>query len=329
MLLKQWIQQLKTNLSFSSALEFFVTKEEKPIAYFEYQASEDVLSLKHSKGLPVKAPIFLRLSESNPLFDPTWLYDPKQISELHSLTEKWFGEGKGRGQYFPLVFNNKVKGIFVSADKDIKDRFFIFTSYAREFLWKTQWEKESPVEELTGCLNAKHFIKRLFVEFSRARRIKMPVSLLLIQLDQFPILSAHYGYKARVFISSLAHNLIKDSRAYDTFGAWPEEGRLGIILPHTSERSASMKAEKIRWSVKSADFSKVFSAHGRLTLSLGLAEYPKVNRSADALYKSALKALVFAHKDYKGNMTALAVPPAGFKPDFSVKNDIGSLRNLT
>ena len=90
-----------------------------------------------------------------------------------------------------------------------------------------------------------------------------------------------------------------------------------------------MKAEKIRWSVKSANFSKVFSAHGRLTLSLGLAEYPKVNRSADALYKSALKALAFAHKDYKGNMTALAVPPAGFKPDFSVKNDIGSLRNLT
>ena len=193
-----------------------------------------------------------------------------------------------------------------------------------------KWEEENSKEELTGCLNQKNFLKQLFIEIFRARRLRLPLSLIFLELDQFETLRSACGpYKVDILLKSLANHLIKNSRTYDVFGSWTEKGRLGVILPHTSERGAGIKAEKIRWSLQSADFSKVFPSHNRLTISLGLAEYPKVSRSAESLFRSTLKALSFAQKECGGNMTAVATPVVGFKPDFSVQNDIHHLRELT
>ncbi|MYE07628.1 MAG: diguanylate cyclase [Oligoflexia bacterium] len=329
----EWIKELKKHNSFSSSIDFFVKKSEFPILYFEYQSFPGWLSLRYSNHLEVEDSLCFRLYESEPAFDPVQLYNPKQIPVFHSQIQKLFNTQDC--QYFPLVFNKKVIALFAflyrtgSDSSMVWDQFFVLQSYVKEFLWRGKWEKDSPIDELTGCFNKRYFLKQLFVEFSRARRLQLPLSLILLQLDQLKTLESVYGtYKTGLFIKSFVNNMVKDSRAYDILGAWPE-GYLGFILPHTSERGASMKAEQIRWSVESADFSKVFPSHGRLTLSLGLAEYPRVNRSADSLFKSTLKALSFAHNECDGNMTAVATPVVGFKPDFLVQNEVNNLRDLT
>ena len=325
----EWIKELKKHNSFSSAIEFFIKNSEFPLLYFEYQSSSGCLSLKHSRHLEWENSLCFRLYESEPSFDPVQLYNPKQIGVFHSQVQTILNTQEY--QYFPLVFNKKVIAVFVflSDSSLVWDQIFILQSYVKEFLWREKWEKDSPIDELTACLNKKYFLKQLFVEFSRARRLQLPLSLILLRLDQFKTLESVYGsYKTGLFIKSFMNNMVKDSRAYDILGAWPE-GYLGLILPHTSERGASMKAEQIRWSVESADFSKVFPSHGRLTFSLGLAEYPRVNRSADSLFKSTLKALSFAHDECDGNMTAVATPVVGFKPDFLVQNTVNNLRDLT
>ncbi|MDE0119941.1 MAG: diguanylate cyclase [Bdellovibrionales bacterium] len=356
----EWIKELKNHNSFSSSIEFFVKTSGFPVLYFEYQSFPGWLSLKQSNHLEVDDTLCFRLYESDPSFDPAQLYNPKQISVFHSQVQKLFNTQEY--QYFPLVFNKKVIALFaflyrtgqefapselrssvgksvqkphnsnkisISDSSMVWDQLFVLQSYVKEFLWKDKWEKNSPIDGLTGCFNKRYFLKQLFVEFSRARRLQLPLSLILLRLDQLKTLESVYGsYKTGLFIKSFMNNMVKDSRAYDILGAWPE-GYLGLILPHTSERGASMKAEQIRWSVESADFSKVFPSHGRLTLSLGLAEYPRVNRSADSLFQSTLKALSFAHDECDGNMTAVATPVVGFKPDFLVQNTVNSLRDLT
>ena len=355
--------------SFAEAVEFFMSKIEVPMAYFEYQSDKACLVLKHTTpGMRAPEGLCIRLYESDPSFNPTFLYRPKQIPVFHSEAQKLFeplspapGTATANAttnttapdyECFPLVFNRQPVGVFVysldSASKDsargtgdmtntktaienraIKDQLCVLSAHIKNFLWREKWERASPVDALTGCLNEKALLKRLFIEFSRARRLLLPLSLIVIELDQFKELESTYSsYEAGLFIKSLVNNLIKDSRTYDIFGALPE-GRLAVVLPHTSERSAGMKAEKIRWSVQSADFSKVFASHGRLTLSLGLAEYPRVTRSAEALLQSALKALSFAREECCGNMTAVATPPVGFKPDFTVQNTLNHLRDLT
>lgn len=325
-----WIRDLKKQNSFSSSINFFVKTVSCPILYFEYQDSKAWLSLRQSCSLPVVHPFCFRLYESDSTFNPTQLYKPKQIQVFHFEMQKLFSTQEY--QCFPLVFNKKVIAIFayLSDSSLVKDQFFIFNNYVKDFLWREKWKQESNLDESTGCLNQKSFLKELFIEISRARRLQLPLSLLLLQLDQFESLKSVYdSYKVDIFIKSLAKNLINDSRAYDIFGSW-SAGQLGVILPHTSERGAGMKSEKVRWSVQSADFSKIFPSHGRLTLSLGLSEYPRVGRSADSLFRSTLKALSFAHGKCGGNMTAVTTPAVGFKPDFSIqKSTINQLRDLT
>ena len=324
-----WIGELKKQNSFSSSVDFFVRTADYPILYFEYQASKAWLSLKQSSNVSIEDVLCLRLPESGCVFNPTQLYKPKQISVFHSHVQNLFGTQEY--QCFPLIFNNKVIAVFayLSDSLLIKDQFFVLSNYVKDFLWREKWQRDSAVDELTGCLNKKTFMKQLFIEISRARRLHLPLSLILLQLDQFEILESNYSsYKVGIFIKSLINNLIKDSRPYDIFGCW-SSGQTGIILPHTSERGASVKAEKMRWSVQSADFSTVFSSHAHLTLSVGLSEYPRISRSAESLFHSTVKALSFASKECGGNMTAVATPTVGFKPDFSVQNTVNHLRDLT
>ena len=325
----EWVAALKKQNSFSASIDYFVKTANFPILYFEYQDSKAWLSLKKNSNLVVEDFLCLRLHESGSVFNPIQLYKPKQIPLFHSYVQRLFGTQKY--QCFPLIFNRKVVAVFAYLSDSIlvEDQLFILNSYIKDFLWREKWERDSSVDDLTGCLNKKAFLKQLFIEISRARRLQLPLSLILLQLDQFETLESEYGsYKANIFIKSLVNNLIKDSRSYDLFGCWPT-GQIGVILPHTSERGAGMKVEKIRWSVQSADFSKVFPSHAHLTISLGLSEYPRVSRSAESLFHSTLKALSFAGKECSGNMTAVATPPVGFKPDFSVQSSMNNLRDLT
>lgn len=324
-----WVRELKKQNSFSSTIDFFVKTSDFPILYFEYQSPQAWLSLKHNHFISITEPLCFRLHESDASYEPTKLYNPKEILTFHSHIKQLLGTEEY--QCFPLIFNQKVIGIFtwISNSLIIKDRFFILNNYIKDLLWREKWARENNRDELTGCLNGKSFLKQLFIEFSRARRLQLPLSLILIELDQMKTLESVYGtYKPEVFIKTLTTNLIRDSRAYDIFGFWPKEKRLGIILPHTAERGAGMKAEKIRWSVQSSNFSKVFPSHPRLTLSLALGEYPRVSRSADSLFRSTLKALSFAFGECGGNMTTVATPPVGFKPDFAISQDINHLRDL-
>ncbi len=325
----KWVAALKKQNSFSTSIDYFVETANFPVLYFEYQDSKAWLSLKKSSNLVVEDFLCLRLPESGSVFDPIQLYKPKQIPIFHSHVQRLFGTQEYR--CFPLIFNRRVVGVFayLSDSVLVKDQLFVLNSYIKDFLWREKWERDGTMDDLTGCLNKKAFLKQLFIEISRARRLQLPLSLILLQLDQFETLESNYSsYKANIFIKSLVNNLIKDSRSYDLFGCWPT-GQVGVILPHTSERGAGMKAEKIRWSVQSADFSKVFPSHTHLTLSLGLSEYPRASRSAESLFHSTLKALSFAGKECGGNMTAVATPPVGFKPDFSVQNTVNNLRDLT
>ena len=326
-----WVRELKKQNSFASAIEFFVKTAGCPILYFEYQSPQAWLSLKYSHFISIAdTTLCFRLHELDVHYEPTKLYNPKEIPIFHSQIQKLLNSKEY--QYFPIVFNQKVIAVFiwVSDSLIIKDRFSILSNHIKEFLWREKWEREHLRDELTGCLNEKSFLKELFIEFSRARRLQLPLSLILLKLDQMKTLESVYGtYKPGVFIKTLTNNLIRDSRAYDIFGFWPKENLLGIILPHTAERGAGAKAEKIRWSVQSSDFSKVFPSHPRLTLSLALGEYPRVSRSADSLFRSTSKALSFAVGECGGNMTTVATPPVGFKPDFTISQEINHLRDLT
>ena len=332
----QWIAQLKQNRSVESAIEFFIKTAPVPILYFKHLPLDSWLVLEHIKKTETakahlnQHSICLRLYESDPSFHPMQLYTPEKIPLVHQTIIQQLEHTNY--QCYPLVFNNNVTGFFacLSNTTTLSDRFFILDYYIKNFLWTHKWENESQIDEVTGCLNQKSFLQTLFREVSRARRLLLPVSLIILQADQLQLLESSYGtYQVDLFMKALSKSILRDIRSYDTVGML-SNNQLAIILPHTSERGAGMKAEKIRWTVQSSDFSKVFPTHDRLSVSLGLVEYPRTGRSADSMLRYALKALTFAARKCGGNIIAVASPASGFKPDFYVPDSRHHLiRDLT
>ena len=330
--LSKWILQLQQQTTTESAIAFFIQTTGEPILYFKYLASQAWLVLEHTKNTAVSLyrPICLRLYEMDGLFHPSHLYQPEKIPTLQETITRHLETSDYALHY--LNFNHQIMGFFAytSPSEELKNKFFILDYYIKNFLWEQKWKQESQTEEVTGCLNQKFFLKTLFTEVSRARRLLLPVSLIVLQVDQLAAVEAAYGdYPAKLFTKALARIILKDARQYDTLGVLNNH-RLALILPHTSESGAAKKAEKIRWTLQSSDFSKVFPAHERLSVSLGLVEYPRAGRSADQLLRFASKALDFAMHKCGGNIIAEAVPASGFKPDFQVqKSRYSSIRDLT
>lgn len=328
-----WLNQLKQHSTIDSAIEFFIQTSPAPALYFRYLQTDSWLVLDYIKKnlvkeIAPKKPICLRLYESYPSFHPSELHHPQKIPIVHQTITKELSQNY---LCYPLVFNKSIIGILAyTAHDSLSNRLLMLDYYIKNLLWIQKWEQSSQIDEVTGCFNQKFLLQILFKEISRSRRLLLPVSLIVLSIDQLPTLESTYGTDMVHFLlKALSKIIFKDARSYDTLGILPNQ-KLVIILPHTSERGASMKAEKIRWMIQSADFSKVFPAHNRLSLSLGVVEYPKASRSADALLRYANKALDFAAKDCEGNITAVASPAAGFKPDFIVPESRHHLlRDLT
>ncbi len=173
----------------------------------------------------------------------------------------------------------------------------------------------------------KSLLRQLFVEVSRARRIQLPVSLLIMQVDQIQDVLQQGEKTLAALMKALSKHIQRDIRVYDFLEIWPPS-YMGLILPHTSERSAGRKAEQIRQTIYSSDFSHALPGLARLSLSIGLSEYPKVGRSADSLLESTMRACSYAAHEGGGNMSAVVTPARGFKPDFLVPHASSTLRDM-
>ena len=306
---------------------FFVKTSSHPLIYFEYTHQSLIIRYK-SPCLPDIKPPYIHLYKTDPSFHAEQLYSAHQIPTFHSYVQKHLGDY----HHHSLVFNNQIQGVFVylqEVPESFLNQLFFFDNYIKYLLWEERNNKETLYDEQTGFLNQKTFLKKLFIEIFRARRLNLPLSLLLMKVDQIEhIQSVHGNHVVDALMKALSKHLVKDTRVYDITGAWPL-GYMGLILPHTSERSAGIKAENIRWILKSSNFSKALPDRQHLSMSLGLAEYPKVGRSANSLFESALKALAFAKKEGKGDMTAVVTPAKNFKPDFSVPSyTLSTLRDF-
>ena len=186
-----------------------------------------------------------------------------------------------------------------------------------------------PVSDALPVGDKTDFLRKLFVEISRARRLQLPVSLLVMRVDEIQKIQSLCGAEGtQALMGALSRYVLQDMRVYDILGSWPL-GYMGLILPHTSMRAGGDRAEQIRSVTGSTDFSKVLSGCGSVSLSTGLSEYPKVGRSASSLFESTLKALSFAAHQGGGNMTAVVTPAKGFRPDFTVpRGGFGPLRDM-
>lgn len=140
---------------------------------------------------------------------------------------------------------------------------------------------------LTNLGNRRYFFEKLTEEIARSDRTGLPVSLLILDIDNFKGINDNFGHvKGDAVLKQISLVLKEHSRISDSLARWGGE-EFAIILPSTDAEGAGVVAERVRQAVEESNF---FS---RITISIGVAttkgtiELDKFVSVADsALYKA-------------------------------------------
>ena len=123
---------------------------------------------------------------------------------------------------------------------------------------------------LTGLWNREALLSLIFQETDRVQRMKTPLCLLLMDLDDFSRINHDYGYEAgdRV-LSELANRFRRQFRSYDLAGRCGEDEFL-LALPGCTRDNAMALSERVRDSILARPFA-VNGEASTLTASFGVA----------------------------------------------------------
>jgi diguanylate cyclase (GGDEF)-like protein len=131
-----------------------------------------------------------------------------------------------------------------------------------------QLERIALNDQLTGIQNRYALETFLDAEIDRQDRYLVPLSLIMLDLDDFKVLNDANGHDSgdKVLIA-VANRIRSEIRTTDKAFRWGGEEFL-IVLPHTNLDGATSLAEKLRGAVASMDFDTI----GRITASFGVTE---------------------------------------------------------
>lgn len=125
-------------------------------------------------------------------------------------------------------------------------------------------------DPLTGLWNREALLSLLFQETDRVQRMKTPLSLLLLDLDDFSRINHNYDYETgdRILME-LASRFRRQLRSYDLIGRCGEDEFL-LALPGCGLGDAMELAERIRETILGRPFS-TGGESAALAASIGVA----------------------------------------------------------
>lgn len=131
-------------------------------------------------------------------------------------------------------------------------------------------------DELTNLYNHRYFYQRLREELERAKRYRRPLTLLMLDVDDFKHFNDHHGHlEGDRLLRELSRVLLREIREADIPCRYGGE-EFNIILPETNLEQGQALAERLRQKVAQTHFTGEEVLPGRkLTVSIGLAAYPE------------------------------------------------------
>lgn len=156
------------------------------------------------------------------------------------------------------------------------------------------------IDEKTGVYNNKFFKTISEMELDKAKREIGPLSLMILDLDNFKKLNDTYGHLiGDEILKRLALVLKNNIRKYDIVSRFGGE-EFVILLPNTQIKRAKLVCERIRREVQNDRELKKYS----VTFSGGLTEYKKGD-SVKKMQSRADKAVYRAKKKGKNRIELL------------------------
>jgi diguanylate cyclase (GGDEF)-like protein len=157
-----------------------------------------------------------------------------------------------------------------------------------------QNEQMALTDGLTGIWNSRRFRMRLDEEFKRAKRSGDPVSLLVLDIDDFKTVNDRYGHqRGDAILIELASRVAQHVREVDMLARYGGE-EFVVILPDIDVDGAAIAAERIRREIGGRPFGEEGERPLRVTVSIGHATNPNHGATEESLLGAADRAMYVA-----------------------------------
>jgi two-component system cell cycle response regulator len=169
-------------------------------------------------------------------------------------------------------------------------------------------QKLATTDGLTKLYNSRSFYSQLELEVDRYNRYKHPLSLLLLDIDNFKEFNDNFGHlegdKVLVRFSQIIKSCLRTNDSAYRYGG--EE--FTVILPETNGDEAKTVAQRIRSSLESEKFKPIPDKNAKITISIGVTQYfPKEELSA--FIRRADKAMYLSKKNGRNRVSVLLAEP--------------------
>ncbi len=169
-------------------------------------------------------------------------------------------------------------------------------------------ERLSTSDALTGLHNRRFLTQRLSEELVRSYRHKGSFAVLMADVDEFKKYNDAFGHPAGdEVLKKVAAILLSSTRSVDCTARYGGE-EFAVLLTDTAGDVAAEVAERIRARVAAQEFP------GRkITLSIGIAEFPEHGQTAEEVISCADEALYTAKRAGRNRVIRSGEKPAKVK----------------
>ncbi len=183
----------------------------------------------------------------------------------------------------PLTYKGEIIGVIEAINKkdgdfntsDLEMLQYISTQSAIAIKNAELYDMANK-DGMTRLYINKYFKERLQEEWSRTNRYKRPLSIVLLDIDNFKNFNNTYGHQAGdTVLKEVAKIITSSSRSIDIPCRYGGE-EFSIILPETSRQDAMIVIERIRQKVEDIKI-QYNDISLQLTISGGLATIPELS----------------------------------------------------
>jgi diguanylate cyclase (GGDEF)-like protein len=176
-------------------------------------------------------------------------------------------------------------------------------------------------DPLTGLANRREYERLLRTEVARAARMGTPISVLMIDVDEFKAFNDELGHRAgdrclAAVAAALRSSLLRPADAVARYGG--EE--FVALLPGTDSAGARLLAERLRRAVERLAIPHPRSGTGKLvTVSIGVATaHPRPGYEGRHVQEAADRGLYLAKDGGRNQVRVVDMPPTGTLPQEGV-----------
>ncbi|NLI91580.1 MAG: diguanylate cyclase [Peptococcaceae bacterium] len=198
-----------------------------------------------------------------------------------------------------VLFFVSYRKLFTSIDSDMM-YFIVFFLVAWLLGNMRDTEKEihrklerlASYDGLTDLHNHRSFQLIMDRAIAQAEKKKEPLSLIMFDLDYFKVYNDSFGHQKGDFVLKLVAGILKECTPEHCECARYGGEEFAMILPGTTTETAKTVGETIRSKIEDTVIPGMeVLPKGRLTISVGVAEYPRMANTKEKLIQKADEAL--------------------------------------